>query len=535
MRSWRVNLILASLFFFGLAVVSRLFFIQIMQGDFYKALAQGLYNSGEEKVAERGEVFFKNGESLAINMDWPMVFSSPNKIEAKEETAEKLAAILNLDKDSLLEKFKKDSIYEVIKKRLIEEEIKEIKELNLAGIFLGKETGRYYPQETLASKIIGFLDANQKGQYGLEEYYEGILQGTRKSRGSDLFLTVDYSIQFTAEKLLEEAKKNLDIEGGEIVVIDPNTGKILALADFPNFNPNEYSKVADLSLFQNSVTQKIFEPGSVFKPITMAAALNEEEITPQTTYQDPGVIKIGGWPISNYDNRKYPGDITMTEVLEKSINTGAVFAEQRLGDNSFLKYIENFGIFTPTGIDTPKEAYSQNQEFKKGYEINFATASFGQGIEMTPIQLIRAYCALVNGGKLIRPYLVEKIQDNGEITQTQSQIEEDSVISSKTTSQLTGMLISVVENGYAKSAKISGYYIAGKTGTAQVPEKGVYSSEKTIQTFMGFAPAFNPQFLILIKLDNPETKTAEYSAVPIFHDLAKYIIDYYQIPPDESN
>jgi len=532
MQSWRVNLILVFLFFFGLAVVSRLFFIQIMRGDFYKALAQGLYNSGEEKVAERGEVFFKNGESLAINMDWPMVFSSPDKIEAKEETAEKLAAILNLNKDLLLEKFKKDSIYEVIKKRLTEEEIKEIKELNLAGIFLGKETGRYYPQETLASKIIGFLDANQKGQYGLEEYYEEILQGTRKSRGSDLFLTVDYSIQFTAEKLLEKAKKDLDIEEGEIVVIDPNTGKILALAGFPNFNPNEYSKVADLSLFQNSVTQKIFEPGSVFKPITMAAALNEEEITPQTIYQDPGKIKIGGYKILNYDERKYPGDTTMTQVLEKSINTGAVFAEQQLGDNSFLKYIENFGIFTPTGIDT-EEIYSQNQEFKKGYEINFATASFGQGIEMTPIQLIRAYCALVNGGKIIRPYLVEKIRDNGEITETRPKTEDNSVISSKTTSQLIGMLISVVENGYAKTAKIPGYYIAGKTGTAQVPEGGVYSSEKTIQTFMGFAPAFNPQFLILVKLDNPKTKTAEYSAVPIFHDLAKYIIDYYQIPPDE--
>ncbi|PIZ87868.1 MAG: hypothetical protein COX92_00040, partial [Candidatus Nealsonbacteria bacterium CG_4_10_14_0_2_um_filter_40_15] len=202
------------------------------------------------------------------------------------------------------------------------------------------------------------------------------------------------------------------------------------------------------------------------------------------------------------------------------------------GDNSFLKYIENFGIFTPTGIDT-EEIYSQNQEFKKGYEINFATASFGQGIEMTPIQLIRAYCALVNGGKIIRPYLVEKIRDNGEITETRPKTEDNSVISSKTTSQLTGMLISVVENGYAKTAKIPGYYIAGKTGTAQVPEGGVYSSEKTIQTFMGFAPAFNPQFLILVKLDNPKTKTAEYSAVPIFHDLAKYIIDYYQIPPDE--
>jgi len=520
------------------ALIGRLFFIQVMRGDFYKALAQGLYNTDDEVLTERGEIFFKNGEPLAVNMEWPLVFSSPREVEEKEETADKLATALSLDKNALLEKLNEDNLYELIKKKLTEEEIRKLNELNLKGIYLGKEFGRYYPQEAFASQLIGFVDANENGQYGIEGYYDEILHGTRTEKGSDLVLTVDYPIQFMAEKLLTEAKDTLDIEGGQIIVMDPNSGKILALANWPNFNPNQYSEITDFDVFQNAATRKIFEPGSVFKPITMAAALEEGSITPQTTYQDPGTIKIGGWPISNYDNRKYPGNITMTQVLEKSINTGAVFAEQQLGNNDlFLGYIDQFGFFKPTGIDI-QEIYSENSELKKGYDINFATASFGQGIGITPIQLIRAYAAIANDGKLVKPYIVEKIVRGENVLETQPRmIEEDSVISSKTSSQLAAMLISVVENGYAKSAKIPGYYVAGKTGTAQISyaalniDKRGYS-DKTWQSFMGFAPAFDPKFLILVKLDNPQTKTAEYSAVPLFHDLAKYIIDYYQIPPD---
>ena len=259
----------------------------------------------------------------------------------------------------------------------------------------------------------------------------------------------------------------------------------------------------------------------------MAAALNEEKVTPETTYTDPGIIEIGGWPIYNYEQRIYPGVLTMTNVLEKSINTGAVFAGRQLGGELFKKYIEKFGIFEPTGIDL-EETCPENKEFKQGREINFATAFFGQGIEMTPIQLIRAYSAIANGGKLVTPYLVEQNKEPESF---------ESIISSKTSSQLAAMLISVVENGFAKSARIPGYYVAGKTGTAQVSysalgiNKQGYS-EKTIQVFVGFAPALNPQFLILVKLNNPKTKTAEYSAVPIFHDLAEHIIHQYQIPPD---
>jgi cell division protein FtsI/penicillin-binding protein 2 len=527
--AWRINSILAFIFIFGLLLVGKLFFIQVRDEDFYRALAQGqtggLYNIDEEILDERGEIFFKNGEPLAINMEWPLVCVSPVEIEEKEKVAEELARALGIEKGLISEKLSKNSLYEVIKKKISDEEIEKIKELDLIGVYLKKESGRYYPQGTLAAQMVGFLDVDQEGQYGLEEYYDEVLNG-KKQKGEDLYLTIDYAIQFTAEELLDAAKENLDIEGGQIIVMEPDTGKILALANYPNFDPNQYSKVEDLDVFQNAVTQKIFEPGSVFKPITIASALEEEKITPQTTYVDEGIVQIGGYKIYNYDERIW-GEKTMTEVLEKSINTGAVFAESQLGHNLFLKYLEKFGVFEPTDIDL-QEIYSENKEFKKGYEINFATASFGQGIEMTPIQLMRAYSAIANGGKMVTPYIVENYSSGKEIKE---------VISPKTSSQLSAMLVSVVENGYAKTAQVPGYYVAGKTGTAQISysaleiDKQGYS-DKTWQSFMGFAPAFNPEFLILVKLDNPKTKTAEYSAVPIFHDLAKYIIDFYQIPTD---
>lgn len=529
-------MVLIAISLFGLTLIGQLFFIQIVKGDYYKALAQGLYNLDEKIQGKRGEIFFQKGEPLAINMEWPLVYASPREINKKEATANTLSQIINIDKSLILEKFQKDNLYEVIKRKLTDEEIEKIKEADLKGIYTGKELGRYYPQETLASQLSGFLDKNGVGQYGIEDYEDELLQGAGENKGNDLILTVDYSIQFMAEKLLSDAQKNLDIESGQIIVMNPVSGKILALANFPSFNPNQYSEISDFDIFQNAATQKFFEPGSVFKPLTMAGALEEEKITPQTTYIDEGKVQIGGSSVFNYDGRIW-GERTMTEVLEKSINTGAVFVEKELGNDLFLEYIEKFGILEPTGINL-QETYSENKELKKGYEINFATASFGQGIEMTPIQLIRAYSAVINGGKLVKPYVVDKIKENNEtIFEIKPETEKNTVISSKTASQLTAMLISVVENGYAKSAQVEGYYVAGKTGTAQIAwsalgiDKKGYS-DQTWQSFIGFAPAFSPQFVILVKLDNPKTKTAEYSAVPIFHDLAKYIIDYYQIPPD---
>jgi len=546
MRIWRINFILIFIFLFGVIIIGRLFYIQILNHQYWRALAQGQQKSFVSLKGERGEIFFRDGRPLAINRNFDLVYATPNEIKKPAETAQILKLVLNLDETTISKKLKRDSFYEIIKKKLTEKEVSDLKKVNLAGIYLGQETGRYYPFGDLASKVIGFLGGDDRGQYGVEGYYEktlkaedGFLEKERGplgylidgssselKKGSDITLTLNYNIQFVAEKLLKSAEENLDFEEGEIIVINPLSGEILALANFPNFDPNQYSENTNLEIFKNSSIQKCFEPGSIFKPITLAAALDQEKITPQTTYVDKGAVKIGGYTIYNY-NKKTWGERTMTEVLEKSINTGAVFVESQLGHQLFLDYIERFGFFKPSEIDLQGEVFSQNKEFKKGYEVNFATASFGQGVGITSIQLARAFSAIANAGKLVKPYIVKNDRENlGE-----------QVISPKTASQLTAMLVSVVEQGFAQKAKIPGYYIAGKTGTALVSWSGLGIdkkgySEKTIQSFVGFAPAFDPKFLILVKLNNPKTKDASASAVPIFRELAEYIINYWQIPSD---
>jgi len=553
MKRWRINLIFILIVLFGAAIIGRLIFIQIIKYDRYKAMAQGQQKIFQSLKGKRGEIFFSGGELLATNIKRKYLSVCPREVKEKENTARQLSQILGLEKEVILKDLEKDSLFEKIKSNLTKEEEGVLQEMNLPGVYLKETALRKYPQEIMVSQTVGFLGGREEGQYGIEGYYDDVLQGEERvqesergltgyffpqedAKGDDIFLTIDYNIQFMAERLLEKAKEDLNIRAGQIIVVDPNTGKVLALANFPNFNPNHYAKVDDFQVFQNPVIQKLYEPGSAFKPITVAAALDQEKITPQTTYVDTGKVEIGKYTIENYDGKVW-GKRTITEVLEKSINTGAVFVERQLGHDLFLEYINRFGIFEPTGIDLQGEIFSENKEFRKGYEINFATASFGQGIEMTPIQLVRAFCAIANGGKLVKPYLVEKIIENGEIVETKPEISPDQVISAKTASRVTAMLISVVENGFAGGAKIPGYYIAGKTGTAQIPwsilgvnKKGY--SEETWHSFIGFAPAFSPEFLVLIKLDNPKTRAAGYSTTPIFKELAKYIIDYWQIPPD---
>lgn len=561
MAQWRVNLILFFIFCIGAVIIYRLFSLQIVQHDLYAALALGQQKSFFETEGERGEIFFTNHTlPLATERISYFVYLSPNETprEEKELVARTLSEIIKIDEAFLLEKLQKNSLYELIAEKIDDKIVSLIKEANLTGVHIDEEKVRSYPYKTFASHILGFVNKDGAGQYGLEEYWNDVLSGEEKylegergplgylfsykdgaeNKGADIYLSIDYNIQYMAEKLLSTASPNLNAEGGTIIVINPQTGEILALTEWPSYNANEYSGLDDLSIFQVGAIQRVFEPGSVFKPLTMAVALNEGEITPETTYFDPGVLEIDGWPIYNYDRRVYGGEITMTGVLEKSINTGAVFAEQQAGHQKFLEYIERFGIFEKTGIDLAGEVLPQNAELKKGYEINFATASFGQGIEMTPMQLIRAFSAIANGGKLITPHLVKEIRNsNNEIIGRESVPDKEGVISANTSQKLKTMLVSVVENGFGKAARIPGYYVAGKTGTAQVSwssmgiSKSGYS-DKTWQSFIGFAPAFNPRFLILVKLDNPATRTAEYSALPIFKDLAKYIIDYYQIPPD---
>ncbi len=540
-------------------MIARLFSFQVLEGDYWRALARGQHTFFENAQGDRGEIYLSSRDGsthpLAVNRNWDFAYVVPSEVHRNEKDPEEvslmISRILNLDYDRVFQRISREaSMYERLKDRLTSEEAEMLREKNIPGVYIKQEFGRYYPQNSLASHITGFVGGEGSGQYGVENYYNDVLEGTvaliegekwprggylikrnleLPQRGEDIVLTLDYNVQFMAEKLLKEAKENLDIEGGTILVGDPHTGKIIALANYPDYNPNNYREESDLSVFKNSAIQSLFEPGSIFKSITLAIALEENKITPQTTYIDEGFVKIGAHTLRNYAQRVY-GRQTMLEVLEKSINTGVIFAQRLVGNETFITYLEKFEFFEKTGIQLQGEVASQNLNFKSGYEVNFANASFGQGLDLTSIQIFKAFAALANGGKIVDPYIVET---NNYPTDGRR------VISSGTSSQITSMMVSVTENGFAKTAQVPGYYVAGKTGTAQVSwsslgisQRGY--SDKTIQSFVGYAPAFDPAFLILVKLDNPKARTAEYSAAPIFGELAKYILDYYQIPPERD-
>lgn len=561
--NWRILLILFFVLSAGAGIIGRLFYLQVIQRKIFESQALGQQTSYNKVTGPRGEIFCKNSQetkgkhgsgdvkSLALNKDSWTLSVNPNDIEDKELFAEILSKSLDQSKENLMLKLGGEDTYVVLEKELSSAKADEIKDLNLKGIYFQNNPERFYPQGEMASQVLGFLGGAGAGQYGVEGYYEEILMGKsgiKEKRsgidsiffdgkeislnGSDLYLTIDYNIQFQAEQLLKQEEKKNDIDSGQIIVMRPDTGRILALASYPNFNPNQYSKETDLEIFQNSSVQKLFEPGSIMKPFTMAAVLNEGKITSDTTYIDTGDINFGKYTIHNFANEIY-GEQTMTQVLEKSINTGVVFAEQLIPHETFLDYMEKFGFFKKSGVDLQGEVYSNNDLLRKGRDLEFATASFGQGINLTPLQIARGFCAIANGGKLVKPYIVEKIVNGSDEVNTRPNI-SDPIISQQALSQLNAMLINVVDNGFNSVAKIPGYYIAGKTGTAQVPLKNGkgYEPDKTIQSFVGYGPALNPQFLILVKLDNPKVPKSSLSAVPVFRQLANYIINYWQIPPD---
>jgi len=564
-RNWRIKIILGIIIICGAAIICRLFYLQVITHKYWQSLYLGQQaGSGGNEIGLRGEIYCDNSQelkgvkssgelkSLAINKEEWTISAQISEIDDKELFAKTLSSITGITEENIFQKLNSSSSYVVITKGISREKLDEFKKINLSGLKWEAISKRYYPQSEFASSILGFLGGEGTGQYGVEGYHEDKLKGSfgikasdglgilfsvgqkESLDGSDIYLTIDYNIQYEAESLLKQAKEKFDIDSGQIIVIKPDTGRVLAMAGYPLFDPNNYSVVQDMDIFQNASIQKLFEPGSIMKPFTMAVALNEGKITPETTYIDTGEVTLSKKTVHNFDNKIY-GSQTMTQVLENSINTGAVFASQQVSRKVFLNYLKKFGFTEKTGIGLQGEVYSRNDNImaESAPDINIATASFGQGIEITPIQMVRAFCALANGGKLVKPYITEKIVTGSNEVYTQPEFSTQ-IISKDSLSKLTSMMVSVVDNGFNQVAKIPGYYIAGKTGTAQVAKqngKG-YDADKTIQSFIGFGPAYNPQFLVLVKLDNPKVSKSSLSAVPIFKQLAQYIINYWQIPPD---
>ena len=521
-------------------LIFRLYDLELVKGDYYTARAASEALASQDLSANRGAIYFtdRGGGMLpaAINKDFPIIYAVPKEIEDPQESANALAPILNMPVGSLEKIFlKPNDSYEVLNKRADPYIVAQVGNLNIKGVYTDAGAERFYPMGSVASQVLGFVGPNatdngESGHYGVEEFYnstlEGVVSGTKEiAQGTDINLTIDPNIQIEAEKILDDLVATNNATGGSVIVEDPQTGRILAMGSTPDFDPNNYSS-SSIANFLNSAMQKVYEPGSVFKVITMAAGIDAGKITPQTTYDDKGSVTISGKKLTNYDfltHGAYGPGTTMTNVIEHSINTGAVFAEEQTGNDIFASYLRKFGLDERTGVDLPGEvAGNLNQLKPKAPQVAFSTASYGQGVAVTPLEIINAIAAIANGGTLMRPYLNAALQP--QVIRR--------VISASTAEQVTGMMISAVDK--ASVANIDGYSLAGKTGSAFIPDlvHGGYT-DKLIDSYIGFGPTSNPKFVAMIRIDTlPSSAIAALSVVPAFRELSQYIINYYGIPPD---
>ena len=496
----------------------------------------------------------------------------------KEFRLVKREAEINLRKEIIIEEYlkiltKKDDPYEPIAEKVDQDTLEKIKELIASSLTSqsGKSEGidyiikkyRYYPDANVGSHMlgfVGFVGDEKRGRYGLEGFFDQELFGkfgsikaersatsnviiindreySKPENGRELILTINRTIQWTACQKLNETALRHGAEGGSIIIMEPQSGAILAMCSWPDYDPNNYNDVQDIKIYNNPVVFDQYEPGSIFKAITMAASLDQEKVTPETTYNDQGRIEISGWPKpiknSDYESHGGHGIVDMNTVLVESLNTGAIYAMQQVGEKIFADYVKNFGFGEKTGIELETENTGdiRNLTANKIKPIDAAVASFGHGITVTPLQMITAYAAIANGGILIKPYLVQEITHSDGLKTITKPQQIRRVISERTALLLSAMTVNVVDSGHAKRAGVKGYYVAGKTGTAQVASKDKRGySDKTIHTFVGFAPVDEPKFVMLVKLNDPkDVRYAASSAAPLFGELAEFMLNYWQV------
>lgn len=565
-KNWRIYTLVFFVLVFSLVVISRLFFLQVVFGESYRSMAENQHKILQVLNPRRGEIYLKEGKDffpLATNKDLQMAYVVPKEVENGEDVIKKVSPVLGLEEDFVRQKISNpEDMFEILKHKISDEEASQLKEIKIKGIYFSPEPIRFYPGGELASQVVGFVGSDGEkeiGRYGLESYFEEELRGKEgkinqerdtggrwisiadrevesAQDGKSLVLTIDHTVQYEVEKILKETIEKHSADNGTAIVMEPKTGKILAMANFPNFNPNDYGKVEDMALFMNSAVNQPYECGSVFKTITLAAGIDDGKVNPDTTYSDTGIIKEAGYSIMNSDEKSY-GTQTMTQVLEKSLNTGAIYVEKMLGNIKFASYVKDFGFGEQTGVELPAEAKGniKNLDAIKR-NIQFFTASFGQGITVTPLQLINAYSAIANKGVLMKPQIVERIiYPDGKIEEIKPQ-EIRRVISEEASRGVSQMLRSVVVNGHGKRADVPGYLVGGKTGTAQVAKSNAkgYEEGLTIGSFVGYAPTDDPQFVVLIKIYHPkDVQWAESSAAPAFGKIMKFLLEFYKVEPTE--
>lgn len=555
----------------GLLIASRLVYLQIFQHGHYRQLALSEHLRKYEIPAARGQIYVKDGDNkvpLALNQTLKLVYADPSIIDDKAGTANKLAAATGDPAQKYLDALNKGREYAVLKTRVDENMAKAISKLHLRGVGMVNQDYRTYPEGQLASQTLGFVNNDGNGQYGVEGFLNSELKGTagqlnaktdtngipiattdniikQPTDGTSLVLTIDRNIQSQAETFLKQGVQDVKADSGSVIVLDPDTGAVKAMANYPTYDPNDYTKVIDYTVFSNSVVTNQFEPGSVFKVITMAAGLDAGKIKPDSTYTDNGCEQVSGYKVCNAENHREGPNTTMTVVLRDSLNTGVMYILKLLGTDSgkitsaskktFYSFItDRFKFGKRTGIEQQGEAAGYLPP-PNNSDVTYANMSFGQGMSTTMIQVAAAVGAIANGGKLYQPYLVaERNKSDGSTEKTAPKVVNPKVISKQSASDLATMMEVVVHHGSGYRAYTPGYQIAGKTGTAQIPNPNGpgYIEGVNIGSFVGFAPMQDPKFVVMVRVNKPKVAGfAESTTVPIFANLTRWLLQYYAVPP----
>ena len=561
----RIKTISIFVFAFSLILILKLFYVQVLNKNDYALRADKQYATPAGDIFDRGSIFFskKDGSLVAagtVASGFKVALNTKN-VTDKDALYIALEPYTDMDRDTFMTRASKSNDpYEEVALHLTKEQADHISSLKLSGVSVYKDNWRFYPGESLASQTLGFLaykEDDKVGQYGLERFYNSTLSkpkdeayvnffaevfsnlrdsvSSSDNKQGDIVTTIEPSTQHILESELLAALKKWDADQAGGIIINPQNGEIYAITGLPDFDLNNFGKVSDIEYYKNPIVESVFEFGSVIKPLVMAAALDKGVVTPDTTYVDKGVVVVNKKEIHNFD-LKARGLASMQTVLDQSLNTGMVFVEDRLGHSNMRSYMKAFGIGEKTGIDLPNETSGLIKNLESPRDIEYANASFGQGIALTPIGALRAFSAISNGGKLVTPHLVKQIRyEDGPSKIIDYPITREGIIKPETSETITRMLVHVYEAYDNGAHKFEHFSVASKTGTAQVAMdngKGYYE-DRHMHSFFGYFPAYDPKFLVFLFLNNPkEVRYASQTLIPPFVSISKYLVNYYDVPPD---
>ncbi|MEX0651895.1 MAG: penicillin-binding protein 2 [Candidatus Paceibacterota bacterium] len=563
---YRIRFILGVVILIALILLVRLYFVQIVHGDLYSDRADRQYVRPNENLFDRGSLFFKDKDGRLVSgatlKTGFTVSINPSILVNPEETYRALSEVISLDKEDFFKRAGKiTDPYEEVAKRVPNEDGVTIDKLDIKGVQVHKEKWRFYPGGNLASQTLGFVafsGDNLSGRYGLERYYNDTLSRSSNNlyvnffaeifsnvqktifsedneREGDVVTTIEPSVQLFLERKLEEIDTKWDSKQTAGIIINPQNGEIYAMGVYPSFDLNDFKSEEDSFIFSNSLVEGVYEMGSIIKPLTVAAGLDSGAITAQTTYHDYGFLTLDGATISNYDG-KGRGVVEMQEILNQSLNTGVSFIVKEMGTQVFRKYMLAYGIGEETGIDLPNEGVGLIANLDSPRTLEYATASFGQGIAMTPIATVKALSVLANGGKSITPHLGKEIKYRSGLSKEISYADGEEILKNASSEEITRMLVRVVDEALGGGdVALPNYSVAAKTGTAQIAntEARGYYEDRFLHSFFGYFPAYDAQFLVFFFTIEPKgVRYASETLTEPFRDTVDFLINYYDIPPD---